>query len=158
MAVSPIPNLPSNLVPLSAYTYNAVKVASPDLIITDNEVLPLSLQNELIFEEIAGQEIISITRHDLIDGKNVAYSPIKNTKSIYLQNNPFNILSLQGSSDKYFGSFPIKAESYVALEEAMVYFDRATRSIILEISDLPADKQVEVQLLSSGDLLDDTIY
>lgn len=158
MAISATPDLPSNAVPLYKYTANSVRVASPDIVLNEVQELPTSLTNELIFEDIAGQEIISIVRHDLIDGQNVVYSPIKNIKSVALQNNSLNILSLQGSSDKYFASFPIKMENYVALEEASVYYDRATRSVIIEISDLPADKQIEVQLLSSGTILDDTIY
>jgi hypothetical protein len=158
MAVNATPNIPSNAVPLNSYVKNAVKVASPDLILYDDSELPLALTNELIFEEIAGQEIISITRHDLIDGQNVVYSPIKNTKSVFLQNNPLNITSLQGSADKYFASFPIKMEDYVALNEASVYYDKASRSVVIEVSDIPAGKQVEVQILSAGSILDDTIY
>ncbi len=158
MSVSSTPNLPSNLVPLSKYLGSGVKVATPDIIIETQEVLPLELVSELIFEDIAGQEIINISRHDTINGQNVIYTPIKNAKQLAIQNSPSNILSLQGSSDKLFNSFPIKVESYVALEEAKVYYDKASRSIVLEIPDLEPDKFVEVQIISSGILLDDTIY
>ncbi len=158
MGVSPVPATPSNAVSLNQVVGNAVKVSTTDIIIKEQESIPLGLQYELIFEEIAGEEIINIVRHDTINGQDIVYSPIKNIKSISLQNSPFNILSLQGSSDKTFNAFPIKMESYVSLEEPLVYYDKATMSLVIEISDVPNDKQIEVQIMSSGTILDDTIY
>lgn len=158
MAVNPVPQTPSNAISLSQAVGNAVKVSTPDIIIKEQDSIPLGLQYELIFEEIAGEEIISILRHDTVNGQDIAYSPIKNVKSIYLQNSPSNILSLQGSADKTFNAFPIKMENYVSLNEPTAYYDKATMSLIIEISDVQSDRQIEVQIMSSGVILDDTIY
>ena len=79
----------------------SVKIATPDLIIFGDEVLSIETMTDLIFEDIGGYELATISRHDLVNGQKVNYSPIKNLTDLYSQYNPNNILSIQ-SSDSYF--------------------------------------------------------
>ena len=87
-------------------TVKAIKIATPDLIIRDSEVMSIEIMTDLIFEDIGGQELATISRHDLVNGQKVVYAPIKNLTDLYLQYNPNNILRLQ-QSDSYFKSLSI---------------------------------------------------
>ena len=64
--------------PLEKDTNDGVKVATPDLILKDADVIDVDIMTDLIFEDIGGYELATISRHDLVNGQEVIYSPIKN--------------------------------------------------------------------------------
>jgi hypothetical protein len=55
-----------------------VKTATPDIVLFDDSALPIEVMTDLIFENIGGQELISITRSDIVNGQKISYQPIKN--------------------------------------------------------------------------------
>jgi hypothetical protein len=57
---------------------SSIKIATPDIMIGKDEVVPIETMTNLIFEDIGGQEIINISRADLVNGQKVVYQPIKN--------------------------------------------------------------------------------
>jgi alpha-L-arabinofuranosidase len=110
---------------------------------------------DLIFENIGGQELINITRNDIINGQKVSYQPIKNLSSIQQQYNPNNILGIQNTSDKYFANFSIKFENRVpetgsGPNGSNVYLDNATGNLIIETINMESDEQVEIEITVSG--------
>jgi|DEB19_MinimDraft_3_1074340.scaffolds.fasta_scaffold03401_2 hypothetical protein len=158
--VEATPNLPT-IVPSTSTS--GIKVATPDLIITTEEVVPVEVMTDLLFEDIGAEEIINIARNDIVAGQLVSYQPIKNLTSIYLQYNPQNVLSLQNTANTFFKNFPIKFENKVpdvgtGPNGEIVYIDSETGDIIINVINLEEDEQVEVQMLNAGDLLNDTIY
>ncbi len=158
--VDPVPYVPT-IVPSTAS--DGVKIASKDIILYNDESTPIEVMTDLIFEDIGGQEIINIARNDIINGQNVIYQPIKNLTSLYLQYNPQNILALQNTSNEYFKKFPIKFEDKVPTvgtgpNGEIVYIDEETGNIIVNVINLAVDEQVEVEILSSGEIFNDTIY
>lgn len=141
----------------------SVKVATPDLFVFKDEVVPIEVMTDLIFENIGGQELISISRNDIVSGQSIMYSPIKNMSSLYLQYNPQNILNLQDTSATYFRNYPIKFESSLPSvgtgpNGETVYIDSTTGDLVINVINLEDDEQVEVQVLIAGSLLDGTIY
>lgn len=70
-----------------------IKQATPDIIIFDEDVDPDFLV-QAFFEEFGGTELIKISRHDLIDGQDVSYSPIVNLSSLRQSFNPNNIIAI----------------------------------------------------------------
>jgi hypothetical protein len=153
----------------------AIKPATPDLIIAPADTVPIEIMTDLIFEDIGGHEIITISRSDLINGENVIYSPIKNLSSIFFQYNPQNILALQKTADSYFKNFPIKLGDRIpecgtgyTLDESdptkqianckIVYTDPITGDIVINVINMGKEEQVEVQILQQGIILSDTIY
>jgi hypothetical protein len=64
-----------------------VKTATPDIVLFDDSALPIEVMTDLIFENIGGQELISITRSDIVNGQKISYQPIKNLSSIQQQYN-----------------------------------------------------------------------
>jgi len=161
----------------------SVKIATPDLIIFGDELLGIDTMTDLIFEDIGGYELATISRHDLVNGQKVNYSPIKNLTDLYLQYNPNNILSLQ-SSDSYFRSLsfsifdrlPECGTGYDISPPAdnlneqdktkwiktpnckAVYIDPITGDLVINLINTRKDEQLEVQVLTSGDVFSDTIH
>lgn len=160
--VESTPNLPSTS-PNTDSGNNGVKVARPDIILFDDETTPIEIMTDLIFENIGGQELINILRSDIINGQNVSYQPIKNLTNLYFQYNPQNILALQDTDSNYFKKFPINFASKVPYcgtgpDCAIVYIDSETSNLIINVVNLGRDEQVEVSIISDGEVLDDTIY
>ena len=159
---------------------DSVKIATPDLIIFNDEVMSIETMTDLVFEDIGGYELATISRHDLVNGQKVIYSPIKNLTDLYLQYNPNNVLRLQ-SSDSYFKSLslsifdhlPVCGTGYDLIEKVgepdktkwtkvpnckSVYIDPITGDLVINLVNVKENEQVEVQILTSGDIFSDTIY
>ena len=135
-----------------------VKTAPIDTLLFDQESVSTDALVNLIFENIGGQELINITRNDIVNGQEVVYQPIKNLSSIQQQYNPNNILSLQSTSDKYFANFSIKLENRIpnpgtGPNGSYVYLDNNTGNLIIEAINLELDEQIEAEITVSG-----TIY
>ena len=135
-----------------------VKTATPDIILFDDSALPIEVMSDLIFENIGGQELISITRSDIVNGQKISYQPIKNLSSIQQQYNPNNILGLQQTANRFFAGFSIKLEDKIpeignGINGENVYFDQKTGDLIIEFINLNNDEQIETQITVNG-----TIY
>jgi hypothetical protein len=135
-----------------------VKSATKDIIIFNDDSIPVDLMADLIFEDIGGQELISIARRDTVNGQKISYQPIKNLSSIEQQYNPNNMISLQATADKYFANFPIKLDDKIpqlggGTGGDYVYIDTITGNLIVEAVNLGIDEQIEIQIARSG-----TIY
>lgn len=142
----------------------STKVATPDLFVFKDEILPIEVMTDLIFEDIGGHELITISRNDMLSGQSVTYQPIKNISSLYTQYNPQNILNLQDTSETYFRNFPIKLERSIPDEGsgtgpqgATVYLD-TNGDLVINVINLEPDEQVDVQVLVEGTILNGTIY
>ena len=135
----------------------AIKTATPDIVLFDEEILEVDQMFDLIFENLGGQELISISRSDIINGQKISYQPIKNLSSIQQRYNPNNILSLQQTADKYFAGFSIKLEDKIpnvgnGENGKNIYIDEQG-DLIIEFVNLNNDEQIETQITLSG-----TIY
>ena len=161
--VSPIPPVPATLATTAAI--KSVKTAPIDTVLFDDDLVPIEVMTDLIFEDMGGHELISVARNDTVNGQKISYQPIKNLSSIQQQYNPNNIIGLQLTSNKYFENFSIKLDSTVVMTSAgetlggtgpggeYIYIDLATGDLILEVVNIAADEQVEIDIALSG-----TIY
>lgn len=160
--VDSTPNLPKVVVPDNVVVKN-VKPATPDIILFNDESIPIEIMTDLIFENIGGQELINIVRSDIVNGQDVIYQPIKNLSNVYFQYNPQNILGLQDTDLNYFKKFPINFTNKVpecgtGPNCSIVYIDPTTGNLIINVINMANDEQVEVSIVSDGTILDDTIY
>lgn len=140
-----------------------VKVATPDLFVFKDEVVPIETMTDLLFEDIGGYELITISRNDIINGQNIIYQPIKNLQSIFLQYNPQNIVSLQDTSDMFFKNYPIKFEKSIpetgtGPNGEIVYIDPDTGDLVINVTNLESDEQIDVQILSGWTKFNETKY
>ena len=158
MTVSPVPQTPSNATVVTAYTPAPTKTAPIDTVLFNDESMSPEIMADLIFEDIGGHELLSISRNDIINGQRVSYSPIKNLGLVQQRYNPNNILRLQATSDTYFANFAIKFEEKVPLEAngtngVNVYIEQETGDLIVETVNMNNDEQLEIQIAING-----TIY
>lgn len=159
--VSAIPNSPEPVSFGNGSGY--VKIADPDVILFDDESVPLEVMTDLVFEDVGGQEIINVSRNDLINGQNVIYRPIKNLEEVYTRYNSGNIVPLQDASDEIFRSFPIKYVNHVPEEGngpggSYVYVEPTTGNLVIEAVNFARGEQVEVEVVNTVTSFDDTIY
>lgn len=135
-----------------------VKTAPIDTVLFDDSAVPIEIMTDLIFEDIGGQEIISIVRNDTVNGQNISYQPIKNISLIQQQYNPNNIIALQNTSDKYFNNFYIKLDKKIPIvgngeNGNNVYLDSVNGGVVVETVNMESDEEVEIEFLVNG-----TIY
>ena len=154
------PNVPNSQ---TTKEVDSVKIATPDLKVFSDELIPIEIMTDLIFEDIGGTELINISRNDLINGQNTLYQPIKNISSIFFQYNPNNILGLQDTSDTIFKNFPIKLSNKVpnfgtGPNGEIVYIEEATGNLIINLVNMEKNEQVDVEILTTGTVFNGTIY
>lgn len=104
--VTPTPSAPSS--PVQYSNEAGIVPADPDLILFDESVLPIDIMSDLIFEEIGGQELINISRNDLLNGQRISYTLISNTDKIAQQYGPKNFIKIPGSLGERFKNFAIR--------------------------------------------------
>jgi hypothetical protein len=150
-------------VPLPSIATEPVKYATPDVVLIDPNDVPIDLILKLTLEKIGGLELINLVRHDTVNGQNIIYRPLKNVSQLAIDYNPQNMIKLPDSADSYFKNFAIKLENHIQQETnelpaLVTYIDPVTENVIIETTSMRADYEVEVQMVSSGKVFDDTIY
>lgn len=173
---SSIPAVPTSPTNIRIYSpYNRAKIATPDLLVDTGTFESPEIIQQLILEDIGGQELINISRHDLVNGQNLKYSPVKNLASIAIRYSSNNIIPIQNTSNSVFNNFSIKLDLYLpnggtnASGEYLsslgtgpngepIYIDEKTGDIVVNFLDVPKDQQVEIQVLKTGEAVDATIY
>lgn len=163
--MSKLPTTPStpNISSLIFSQLFDVKAATPDIVLFDDETAPIESIVDLVFEDIGGQELITIARNDTVNGQQIYYNPIKNLSSIQQQYNPKNIISLQQTSDRYFQNFAIKIENLLPFvgsgpENFNVYLEDESGDIIIEVVNLEDGERVEIQVAVDGTIYEAQIW
>jgi hypothetical protein len=133
----------------------AIKAAPIDTVEFVDESLSAELLLDLLFEDVGGQELLTIARNDTVNGQDVVYQPFKNLGILQEIYNPTNLLKLQETSDKIFSNFTINLRDKIpkvgsGLNGANYYLDLAAGDGIIEFINLKSDEQVEVQIVSAG--------
>lgn len=167
--IDPTPSLPASSSSVGS-NQQAVKIPTPDLIIFDQSSQQVEALTNLIFENIGGQELINISRHDTVMGKNLRYSPISNLQNIAYAYNSNNIFTVPGTLDKVFKNFAIRLDTHrvepgagSGPNQETIYVDRLNSDpnqngrLVLDVKNMETNEQVEIQILNTGLYLDDII-
>jgi flagellar biosynthesis GTPase FlhF len=146
----------------STISVEPVKYASPADVLIQESSLPVDLILKQTLEKIGGLELISLVRHDTVNGQDIAYQPVKNLSQIELLYNPQNMVKIPDSSELYFKNFAIKLESHTPQDTnsspaKTVYLDSQGR-IVIDVFGLKPDYEVEIQTVSLGKVFGGTIY
>lgn len=206
-AVEPVPDVPQYRRPDDVY--RGVESATPDLILFDDDSLPVDIMTELLFENVGGQELISIVRNDIINGQDIRYNIIANLGLLNQEYNPRNIFRISGTLNDFFENFAISfservpengtgpAEFYVGEEGTngctgfpvlnryddtliqcfdslvaaqgaiskdlapyrdIVYSNPESGDLVVDVINMRNNERVEIEVLSSSNLENDTIY
>lgn len=208
MGIRATPNLPEKEKQPFALINASVKPASPDLILFEDAEIPIDIVTELLFENIGSIEILSISRSDIINGREISYGLMGKLSDLSKRYSPNNMFKLSGTLNEFFNKFSIRyklhvpekgtgpnkiyigeensfdcsgfpvltvlgddvvncfntfaeAQQFVSeqdIERDLVYSEQETGDIIVDVVNLKRDDLVEIELLVSGTLEDDTIY
>jgi hypothetical protein len=145
-----------------------IKVSRPDIILQD-ESLPVDTISELFVQDLGSQEILNLSRHDLINGNQEQYSLISNANRINQKFNPLNIISIPGKLSEVFKNFAIELQNHapdfgtddnVTTSEQVrdrVYISSITGNLVIDVVNLNTNDRVEVEILTSGEVINDTM-
>ena len=141
----------------------AVKYATPSDVLIDTNDLPVDLILKLTLEKIGGIELISLVRHDTVNGQNIVYRPVKNVSQLAISYNPQNMVEVPDTAESFFKNFPIRLENYILQDTnefppITAYIDPTTENVIIDVVNTKSDYEIEVQMVSSGQVFNDTIY
>jgi hypothetical protein len=155
--LSAVPESPTSV---KSSRVDPVKIATPDVMLYTVSDLEVQAINDILFENVGGQELISISRSDILNGQDIRVQPIKNLKALGLKYNSKNIISLPENSASFFNNFPIALENYLpnqALGTKLSEVDD-DGNVVINFINVPDGEQIEVQLFAGGNILDETIF
>jgi hypothetical protein len=143
----PPPTPPDPWIRTSTYVApQGIKQADPDIILFDDEAISPELLLQLQYEDVAGIELINISRSDIIDGQNVSYSPITQLSSLRRKFNPNNIIALPATSSDIFSRFGI---DLILRGISEPYFNE-DGDLVIEIEQILEDEIIEAEIDTSG--------
>lgn len=167
--VDSTPQIPESQISDSVSRTRAVKIATPDIILFNEDPLPVDALSQLLFEDLAAQELVSISRSDLIEGKEISYNLISNLKALQESYNSENIFSLPENSKKYFRNFGIRFDIHVPETGTGPNGERSYVSdantpvankgdLVIDVTNMEINERVDIEILRRGRALGDTIY
>ena len=113
MSIKPTPNLPEKEKSPFALMNTSVKPATPDLILFEDAEIPIDIVTELLFENIGSIEILSISRSDIVNGREISYGLMGRLSDLSKRYSPNNIFKLSGTLNEFFAIFPIRYKLHV---------------------------------------------
>jgi hypothetical protein len=144
-----------------------IKIADSNLFIDSAQPSVEDMTNA-IFQEIGGHELIGIVANDKVNpifdlnGESSSYQPIQNLSSISVEYSPQNIMNMQDTDFEYFKTFPISLERFMpeygtGADGSFIYTD-GSGNLVIEFVNLRDDQRVQIETLSYGNVISDTIY
>lgn len=155
---APPPAPPPPPPPPPSPTTFSVKQPSPSLVQYDSQTLPQELIEDLLYEQVGGQELISLARHDTVNGQDVSYSVIKNLSVLNQNFNPNNILAGQSVYKlSQLGEYALDIANKLPYNDAQypngaVYLD-SEGNLVIEFTSIGSDEFAEAEISTNG-----TIY
>jgi hypothetical protein len=145
----------------------AIKIADSNLFVDIGQPSAEEMAVAL-FEQIGGHELIGIVSNDLVNpvydlnGSNSAYQPIQNLNKIATDYSPDQILKLQDTDADYFRAFPISLDRFIpeygsGTNGSTIYTD-SSGNLVIEFVNIRDNQRVQVEVLSYGNVINDTIY
>lgn len=133
----------------------AVKSAPIDTVLFNDETFAEQFIVDVLFEDLVGQELLTIARNDTVNGQEVSYQPIKNLDLLQSVYNPSTILALSDTSQTFFENFIIDLNEKIpsiknGLNGKNYYVDQVNGDLVIELANLESDEQVEIQIATSG--------
>lgn len=134
-----------------------VKIASSNLFITDQREDKTDFIADAIIEDIGGQEIINISRNDLLNGQNITYSVIENLASTQRSFNANELVKLQSTSEDFFNAFSLDINTFTpeygtGENGEIVYVDADTGQVIINTVNLSSNLVLEVEFVSYSEI------
>ncbi len=134
-----------------------IKVATSNLFISEQPIDKTETMSDAIIEDIGGQEIINISRTNLLNGQNFTYNVIENLASTQREFNANEIVKLQSTDAEFFGSFQLDLNNFIpeygtGSNGNILYVDPDTGDVIINTLNISNDLILEVEFVSYSDI------
>jgi hypothetical protein len=135
--------------------YAGIKAAPIDTVVFVDEPYDETFYADALFEDFGGQEILSVTRADTVNGQDILYQPFKDLKALRNQYSPNILTGIQQTSDSFFANFLINLNQKIpetgdGPNGEASYIDPNTGSAVIEFINIEDNQQVEIQILNAG--------
>jgi len=156
-------NQASRIINSSAFARGSVKVPELFQVEKDADSLPEELMTYLLYEQIAGQELLLLSRNDILTGQDVSYQIIQNLNEIAFEYSPSNIISIPGTLSEIFRQYGIVLETYVPVTNPenpssqdywpnfYIEVENGSPLLVIEFQNLQDNMQVELEIMASGE-------
>lgn len=165
--VDSIPNRPSSENPYFSQRDASVKTADPQFFVISDSTATIEELENALWQNIGGHEIISLSRRDLVDGKNLDYTLINNLRQLSEEYDPKTLFAIEDTSVKYFNKFGLKFENFLPSDQSLEEISAGLRSpvvmdedgnVVIYVKNIKDNQEVEIQAIAADELLRDTIY
>jgi hypothetical protein len=162
--ISATPDIPA---PVPSSPNTSIKPATPDIVQFNDSEIPIEFITDLLFENVGGQEIISISRNDIVNGQKVLYTPIKNISQVNTKYNPQNLFAITDTSSSYFNNYSINLQEKVpeigtnenlGQVKEIVFIDDTNGNLVVNVVNMRTGEEVEILVMDSLEQVSDIIY
>jgi hypothetical protein len=143
-----------------------------------NDMTPEKM-SQLLLEDIGGTELITLVRHEQINGISQGYTPIRNLADLSLEYNPLAISANPNNVTDLLSTYPLSISKYIPTQEELndfypsedgvvseaiaakrkvVYFDKDLNSLFVHVKNIYLQENIEVEFFIPDEVKDGTIY
>jgi len=134
-----------------------VKIPGRDVInFSRNEISATGIAT-LLFENVGGIEVSTLTRRDTVEGQNPYYTLISNLASIKTQYDPTKLISKQKPNQTFFDIFPIDLNSKIPGETYLrrknldnFFYIAPNGDFVIELDNIFEDENIQLEIAGSG--------
>ena len=128
-----------------ASTTDAVKI--PDVVVSTYDYSQATIEEleKLYFQNVGGTEILTVARHDNVNGQEVPLSYLDNLKQLNTEFNPLNILTTENIYN-HFNRFAIDMTQRIDSVNQAVTVDEEGTNIVITLDEIQADEYVQIQV------------
>jgi len=141
----PAPPPPPPPPPGQKYTNAGVKI--PDVVVSTYDYSQATIEEleKLYFQNVGGTEILTVARHDNVNGQEVPLSYLDNLKQLNTEFNPLNILTTENIYN-HFNRFAIDMTQRIDSVNQAVTVDEEGTNIVITLDEIQADEYVQIQV------------
>jgi hypothetical protein len=134
-----------------------VKIPNRDVVnFSRNEISAAGIAT-LLFENVGGIEISTLTRRDTVEGQNPYYTLISNLANIKKQYDPTKLISKQKPNQTFFDIFPIDLNSKIPGETYLrrknldnFFYIASNGDFVIELDNIFEDENIQLEIAGSG--------
>lgn len=121
--------------------------ADPDIVLAVPESLAVDIQADLILQDIGGIELITMSRHDTVNGQKMVYQPLKDVDTLAIEYSPLVVTGFSPTLKQFNSTFSIQ------IDEKQTEAPEVTGSVYVdtEVSGTGSNIVVELENIADSD-------
>lgn len=138
---------PPRVVVVKGQSKTDAGVKIPDVVVSTYDYSQATVEEleKLYFQNVGGTEILTVARHDNVNGQEVPLSYLDNLKELNTEFNPLNILTTENIYN-HFNRFAIDMTQRIDSVNQAVAVDEEASNIVITLDEIQADEYVQIQV------------